>query len=151
MKDDVANNDGNIQHSYDYFVVASSKITIKQTEKPNYKPDMNITSVCDLSGRNSETNKSKIYDFLDDKGILGATISDINISFPEALLEIKELINLNLIFRVGIVKTRFVTYKFSNPWLLHSFDIKRFHREKWNLGNTNTKVFTTFFFVAIFH
>ena len=27
MKDEVANNDGNIQHSYDYFVVASSRIT----------------------------------------------------------------------------------------------------------------------------
>ena len=43
--------------------------------------------------------------------------------------ELKELIQLNQVFRVGIVKTRFVTEKFSNPWLLHSFDIKRRHRE----------------------
>ena len=64
------------------------------------------------------------------KFILGATISDINERFPQIPVdELKELIQLNQVFRVGIVKTRFVTEKFSNPWLLHSFDIKRRHRE----------------------
>ena len=49
--------------------------------------------------------------------------------------ELKKLIQLNQVFRVGIVKTRFVTEKFSNPWLLHSFDIKKRHREELRVNN----------------
>ena len=74
MKDEVANNDGNIQHSYDYFVVASSKITIKRTEKPDYKSDLNITAKCHTSGNENvdmDTLQNQIYNFVDEKGILG--------------------------------------------------------------------------------
>ena len=55
----------------------------------------------------------------------------MNEKFPQSPVdELKKLIQLNQVFRVGIVKTRFVTEKFSNPWLLHSFDIKKRHREE---------------------
>ena len=83
MKDEVANNDGNIQHSYDYFVVASSNITVRLKNKLDYKSDMDIISKCDLSGSSSESNKPKLYNFVDGKGILGKDFSNyINAIIP---------------------------------------------------------------------
>merc|ERR1719270_660951 len=101
MKDEVANNDGNIQHSYDYFVVASSNITVRLKNKLDYKSDMDVTSKCDLSGSSSESNKPKLYNFVDGKGILGATISDVMENFEQPMEELKNLIKNGQIFRVG--------------------------------------------------
>ena len=112
---------------------------------------MDIISKCDLSGNqnNSENSESasnnkpnsKLYNFVDEKGILGATISDIKDNFSKNIMdELKELIENSQIFRVGIVKTRFVSEKFSHSWHLHSFDIKRKQREEVGLVNVNEKV-----------
>ena len=112
---------------------------------------MDIISKCDLSGNqnNSENSESasnnkpnsRLYNFVDEKGILGATISDIKDNFSKNIMdELKELIENSQIFRVGIVKTRFVSEKFSHSWHLHSFDIKRKQREEVGLVNVNEKV-----------
>ena len=35
----------------------------------------------------------------------------------------------NLIFRVGVLDTRFVSYKNVKPWILRTFDLKRNDRD----------------------
>ena len=144
-----------MQHAQDYFVVSSCKILIKLSEKfPEkkkfvYEPVIQDTEnelVLDeekemLSWDNSNQVITLIFNYINEKSVYGATSQDLKNKFDsqenenfDNLLEIVEkLLEKNLIFRVGVVQTRFVSKNHLKPWILKSFDLKRRHQE--NAGN----------------
>ena len=61
----------------------------------------------------------------------GATCQDMISTFQnvDILEDLLELIQKNFIFRVGVVRTRFVSKNNLKPWVLRSFDLKRRHHD----------------------
>ena len=131
MKNMDKNPDLNLQHSYDYFVVASCKISVQMGKNFQMVTKLDTSSKVDLLDEFPD-NINPILLFINDKGSLGASVSDLLEKFgsKDAIYEcLDKFLNEKLVYRVGVVEPRFVSSRNCKPWFLHSFDIKRFHRE----------------------
>ena len=108
----------NVQHSYDYFVVASCKISLQLLKDLGHisVPKLTIKPVKIMP---CNEHDSDLYRFIKSKGNQGAKASEIN-----DLSALEDLLEQQYVLRVGIVNTRFVAQKYSKHWLLHSYDLK---------------------------
>ena len=77
------------------------------------------------------SNSTKIFLTIDFNFFKGATCKDMINTFQnvDILEDLLELIQKNFIFRVGVVRTRFVSKNNLKPWVLRSFDLKRRHHD----------------------
>ena len=124
----------NAQHTYDYFVVASCKISIQLLKDLHLaQPTIDIKPIKNLP---FDEHDSDLYRLIKSKGSEGAKASDIN--------DLNQLVNLlekEYVLRVGIVNTRFVAQKYCKPWLLHSYDLKcKTHQWKSNVDWSQVKM-----------
>lgn len=73
----------------------------------------------------------KVVDFIASKKELGATNEDLTLCFSEDICGgLKYLIESKVIVKTGITETRYISQKYSTPWLLNSFKMTRLEREK---------------------
>ena len=125
---------GNIQHSHDYFVVASCKISLQLIEDLQDPIKLEIQPI--LNNLPNTDHDSDLYNFIKSKGVLGAKIQDI-----QDLPMLEQLLEQQFVLRVGIVTTRFVTAKNAKSWLLHSYDMKaKTHQYKSNIDWSQLKM-----------
>ena len=120
-----------LQHAQDNFVVSSCKVwmkLLKQLPTQNeliYEPIIN-----GVENDAMDYDLKPIYEFIDEKLVYGAKCQDlINYFKNDLLTKIEILMQRNLIFRVGVLDTRFVSYKNVKPWILRTFDLKRNDRD----------------------
>ena len=122
---EAAGNDLKMTHTYDYFVVASCKVFVQKLKNLDIKSHVQISPKFQFLAQDSDCD---LFKFIDDKKHFGATIEELNLKGFQAE-NLKKLMQEKMILRVGIVKSRFVSKNHCQPWLLHSFDIKRKDRE----------------------
>ena len=127
-----AGQDMNLQHTYDYFVVASCEISVGLNEKVEYQSHLDIPNIT-CRPIVKEELPNALARFIHSKGHFGAKIQELTQEFKgakELVRDLKLLMENDDILRLGVVETRFVSRKHCQPWLLRSFDLKRYQKEQ---------------------
>ena len=120
-----------LQHAQDYFVVSSCKVWMKLLEQLPTQNELIYEPIINgVENDAMDYDLKPIYEFIDEKLVYGAKCQDLINNFKNDLLtKIEILMQRNLIFRVGVLDTRFVSYKNVKPWILRTFDLKRNDRD----------------------